>query len=96
MVINSFHLPYGKTATPASEVDAEGGRADDTTSAPMDTDAAVSTGNNSQGGTPIADEQKQSPDTDGQEPGQLEAEADAETGMIDGETDVETELEAAS
>lgn len=62
--------------------------------APMDTDVTSATGNNSQDGTPTPDErEKQSPDTDnGQEAGQLEADAEVvEAGMIDGETDPEAE-----
>ncbi|XVF32577.1 hypothetical protein REPUB_Repub17cG0094000 [Reevesia pubescens] len=81
-------------ATPASEIDGEGIRADmEASAAPMDTDVTPATGNNSQGETPTPDEhQKQSPDTDvGQETGQLEADAEAEAGMIDGETDPEAE-----
>ncbi|XAR54473.1 hypothetical protein NMG60_11029616 [Bertholletia excelsa] len=75
---------------PTNETDGEGSKTDvEASAAPMDTDAATS-GNMSQGGTPTPDEQKQSSDTDGQEPGQIEA----ESGMIDGETDAEVELEA--
>ncbi|GMY22806.1 THO complex subunit 1 [Fagus crenata] len=83
-------------ATPASEVDGEGIRADlEASAAQMDTDATA-TGNISQGGTPTPDEhQKQSSDTDvGQEAGQLEADAEVEAGMIDGETDAEVDLDA--
>ncbi|KAB1222259.1 THO complex subunit 1 [Morella rubra] len=83
-------------ATPASEVDGEGIRADlEASAVQMDTDATA-TGNISQGGSPTPDEhQKQSSDTDiGQEAGQLEADAEVETGMIDGETDAEVDLEA--
>ncbi|XWS74586.1 hypothetical protein CRYUN_Cryun01aG0011300 [Craigia yunnanensis] len=83
-------------ATPASEIDGEGIRADmEASAAPMDTDVTAATGNNSQGGTPTPDEhQKQSPDTDvGQEGGQSEADAEVEAGMIDGETDPEAELD---
>ncbi|XP_022746368.1 THO complex subunit 1 isoform X1 [Durio zibethinus] len=78
-------------ATPASEIDGEGVRADaEASAAPMDTDATAATENNSQGSTPTPDEhQKQSPDT--QEAGQLEADAEVEAGMIDGETDPEAE-----
>ncbi|XVF41073.1 hypothetical protein PTKIN_Ptkin01aG0250900 [Pterospermum kingtungense] len=78
-------------ATPASEIDGEGIRADmEASAAPMDTDVTSATGNNSQGGTPTPDEhQKQSPDADiGQE---AEADAEVEAGMIDGETDPEAE-----
>ncbi|XP_030926868.1 THO complex subunit 1-like isoform X1 [Quercus lobata] len=83
-------------ATPASEVDGEGIRADlEASAAQMDVDATA-TGNISQGGTPTPDEhQKQSSDTDnGQEAGQLEADAEVEAGMIDGETDAEVDLDA--
>ncbi|KAK3228771.1 hypothetical protein Dsin_000652 [Dipteronia sinensis] len=83
-------------ATPASEIDGEGMRADlEASSTPMDTDATVASENISQGGTPTPDElQKQSPDTDfGQEAGQLDADAEADGGMIDGETDAEVDLE---
>ncbi|KAK7857001.1 tho complex subunit 1 [Quercus suber] len=69
-------------ATPASEVDGEGIRADlEASAAQMDVDATA-TGNISQGGTPTPDEhQKQSSDTDnGQEAGQLEADADQQFG----------------
>ncbi|KAI8027359.1 THO complex subunit 1 [Camellia lanceoleosa] len=92
-------------ATPASEIDGEGSRVDlEASAAPMDTDAAMTTGNMSQGGTPTQDEQhKQGSDTttDGgqEEPGQIEAdaeqaEAEAEAGMIDGEIDAEVDLDA--
>ncbi|XP_028100392.1 THO complex subunit 1-like [Camellia sinensis] len=92
-------------ATPASEIDGEGSRVDlEASAAPMDTDAAMTSGNMSQGGTPTQDEQhKQSSDTttDGgqEEPGQIEAdaeqaEAEAEAGMIDGEIDAEVDLDA--
>ncbi|CAL5381530.1 unnamed protein product [Camellia sinensis] len=97
----------GKIATPASEIDGEGSRVDlEASAAPMDTDAAMTSGNMSQGGTPTQDEQhKQSSDTttDGgqEEPGQIEAdaeqaeaEAEAEAGMIDGEIDAEVDLDA--
>ncbi|XP_052176612.1 THO complex subunit 1 isoform X7 [Diospyros lotus] len=79
-------------ATPASETDGDASKADlEASAAPMDTDAAITTGSASQAGTPTPDEQhKQSSDTDGQEPGQIEAEA--ETGVIDGETDAEVDL----
>ncbi|KAK4592310.1 hypothetical protein RGQ29_016731 [Quercus rubra] len=83
-------------ATPASEVDGEGIRADlEASAAQMDVDVTA-TGNISQGGTPTPDEhQKQSSDTDnGQEAGQLEADAEVEAGMIDGETDAEVDLDA--
>ncbi|XP_059433717.1 THO complex subunit 1 [Corylus avellana] len=85
-------------ATPASEVDGEGIRADfESSAAQMDVDATA-TGNISQGGTPTPDEhQKQSSDTDvAQEAGQLEADAEVEAGMIDGETDAEVDLDAVS
>ncbi|KAL7204738.1 hypothetical protein ACSBR2_017776 [Camellia fascicularis] len=96
-------------ATPASEIDGEGSRVDlEASAAPMDTDAGMTSGNMSQGGTPTQDEQhKQSSDTttDGgqEEPGQIEAdaeqaeaeaEAEAEAGMIDGEIDAEVDLDA--
>jgi THO complex subunit 1 len=95
---NLFFLGGGgaKIATPASEVDGEGIRADFESSAvQMDADA-TGTGNISQGGTPTPDEhQKQSSDTDvTQEAGQLEADAEVEAGMIDGETDAEVDLDA--
>ncbi|KAK2634342.1 hypothetical protein Ddye_029134 [Dipteronia dyeriana] len=83
-------------ATPASEIDGEGIRADlEASSTPMDTDAPVASENISQGGTLTPDElQKQSPDTEfGQEAGQLDADAEADGGMIDGETDAEVDLE---
>ncbi|OMO51327.1 THO complex, subunit THOC1 [Corchorus capsularis] len=89
----SHQVDESQIATPASEIDGEGTRADtDASAAPMDTDAMAASGNNSQGGTPTPDEhQKQSPDIDvGQEAGQLEADAEVEAGMIDGETDPET------
>ncbi|XWS57045.1 hypothetical protein CRYUN_Cryun09bG0137800 [Craigia yunnanensis] len=81
-------------ATPVSETDGEGIRADmEASAARMDTEVTAATGNNSQGGIPTPDEhQKQSPDTDaGQEAGQLEADAEVEARMIDGETDPEDE-----
>uniref|UniRef100_A0A5B6YPV1 Putative THO complex subunit 1-like isoform X1 n=1 Tax=Davidia involucrata TaxID=16924 RepID=A0A5B6YPV1_DAVIN len=89
-------------ATPASEIDGEGSKADlEASAVPMDTDATI-TGNISQGGTPTPeDHQKQSSDTDGgQEAGQIEADADAEAeaeaeaGMMDGETDADVDLDA--
>ncbi|KAF2300846.1 hypothetical protein GH714_017779 [Hevea brasiliensis] len=85
-------------ATPASEIDGEGVRADEASAAPMDTDAMATAVSTSQGGTPTPEEhQKQSPDTDvGQEAGQLEADGEVEAGMIDGETDAEVDLEAVS
>ncbi|OAY53350.1 THO complex subunit 1 [Manihot esculenta] len=85
-------------ATSASEIDGEGARADDASTAPMDNDAMATTVSTSQGGTPTPEElQKQSPDTDvGQEAGQLEADGEVEAGMIDGETDAEVDLEAVS
>ncbi|KAJ9190536.1 hypothetical protein P3X46_001724 [Hevea brasiliensis] len=85
-------------ATPASEIDGEGVRADESSAAPMDTDAMATAVSTSQGGTPTPEEhQKQSPDTDvGQEAGQLEADGEVEAGMIDGETDAEVDLEAVS
>ncbi|XP_062174088.1 THO complex subunit 1 isoform X1 [Alnus glutinosa] len=89
-------LEENQIATPASEVDGEGIRADFESSAvQMDADA-TGTGNISQGGTPTPDEhQKQSSDTDvTQEAGQLEADAEVEAGMIDGETDAEVDLDA--
>ncbi|XP_021299962.1 THO complex subunit 1 [Herrania umbratica] len=89
---SSHQVEESQIATPASEVDGEGMRADmEASAALMDTDVTAGTGNNSQGGTPTPDEhQKQSPDTDvGQEAGQLEADAEVEAGMIDGETDPE-------
>ncbi|XP_057976319.1 THO complex subunit 1 [Malania oleifera] len=95
---NANHQPEeNQIATPASEIDGEGNRADlEVSAAPMDTDAAFATGNLSQGGTPTPDDhQKQSSDTDvGQEAGQSEADAEVEPGMIDGETDAEVDLEA--
>ncbi|GMH30510.1 hypothetical protein Nepgr_032353 [Nepenthes gracilis] len=80
-----------QTATPASE---NGGRPDlEATPVQMDMEATTATGSNSQGRSPTPDEhQKQSSETDGQEPGQLEA--DAEAGMVDGETDAEVDLES--
>ena len=95
-ITRDFILFFAKIATPASEVDGEGIRADlEASAAQMDTDATA-TGNISQGGTPTPDEhQKQSSDTDvGQEAGQLEADAEVEAGMIDGETDAEVDLDA--
>ena len=95
-VIILFFVFFAKIATPASEVDGEGIRADlEASAAQMDVDATA-TGNISQGGTPTPDEhQKQSSDTDnGQEAGQLEADAEVEAGMIDGETDAEVDLDA--
>ncbi|XP_015581368.1 THO complex subunit 1 isoform X2 [Ricinus communis] len=85
-------------ATPASEIDGEGIRADEAAAAPMDTDAMATAGSTSQGGTPTPDErQRQSPDADdGQEAGHLEADGEVEAGMIDGETDAEVDLEAIS
>ncbi|XP_057498117.1 THO complex subunit 1 isoform X2 [Actinidia eriantha] len=82
-------------ATPASEIDVEGGRADlEASAAPMDTDAAITTGNISHGGSPD-EQQKQGSDTDGgQEPGQIEADAETEAGLIDGEADAEVDLDA--
>ncbi|KAI3419303.1 uncharacterized protein J3R85_013304 [Psidium guajava] len=84
-------------ATPASEVDGEGTRGDlEATATPMDTDPKIAAAvNDSQGGTPTLDEQlKQGSDTDiGAEPGQLEADAEAEAGMVDGETDAEVDLD---
>ncbi|KAB2085733.1 THO complex subunit 1 [Gossypium arboreum] len=92
----SHQVEESQIATPASEIEGEGIRADAEASvAVMDTDVSAATGNNSQGGTPTPEpdeHQKQSPDTDvGQEAGQLEADAEVETGMIDGETDPEAE-----
>ncbi|KAL5800899.1 hypothetical protein ACOSQ3_032531 [Xanthoceras sorbifolium] len=91
----SHQAEENQIATPASENDGEGNRADLEAST-MDTDAPVASENISQGGTPTPEElQKQSPDTDiGQEAGQLEADAEADAGMIDGETDAEVDLEA--
>ncbi|XP_012459845.1 THO complex subunit 1 isoform X1 [Gossypium raimondii] len=92
----SHQVEESQIATPASEIEGEGIRADAEASvAVMDTDVSAATGNNSQGGTPTPEpdeHQKQSPDTDvGQEAGQLEADAEVETGMLDGETDPEAE-----
>lgn len=87
-----------QTTTRAGEIDGDGTRADiEASTAAMDTDAAMASGNISQGGTPTPEEnQKQSPDTDlGQEAGQLEADGEAEPGLIDGETDAEVDLDAA-
>ena len=83
-----------KIATPASEIDV-GGRADlEASAAPMDTDATITTGNISHGGSPD-EQQKQGSDTDGgQEPGQIEADAETEAGLIDGEADAEVDLDA--
>ncbi|CAK9133663.1 unnamed protein product [Ilex paraguariensis] len=84
-----------QTATPASEIDGDGTRADlETAAAPVDADATIATVNTYQGGTPTSEEhQKLSSDTDiGQETGQIEA--DADIGMIDGETDAEVDLDA--
>lgn len=76
--------------TPASEIDVEGSRADlEASAAPMDTDAVI-TENISRDGTPD-EHQKQSSDM---EPGQIEADVEAETGMVDGETDAEVDLDA--
>ncbi|KAG5539248.1 hypothetical protein RHGRI_019716 [Rhododendron griersonianum] len=76
--------------TPTSEIDVEGSRADlEASAAPMDTDAAI-TENLSRDGTPD-EHQKQSSDM---EPGQIEADVEAETGMVDGETDAEVDLDA--
>lgn len=48
-----------------------------------------------QGGTPTPEElQKQNSDPDGQEAGQLEADAEVEAGIIDGETDADADLDA--
>ncbi|XVE68418.1 hypothetical protein DITRI_Ditri09bG0067000 [Diplodiscus trichospermus] len=94
MKSSSHQVEESQIATPASEIDGEGIRADMEASAiPMDTDVTAATGNNSQGGTSTPEEhQKQSSDTDvGQEAGQLEADAEVEAGMIDGETDPEAE-----
>ncbi|GLT46006.1 hypothetical protein SLA2020_197980 [Shorea laevis] len=95
----SNQVEENQIATPASENDAEGIRAEvETSAAPMDTDALAVSGNISQGeaGTPTPDEQKHSSDTDvGQEAGQLEADAEVEAGVIDGETDAEVEIDAA-
>lgn len=85
-----------KIATPASEMD-EGIKADlEASTTPVDTDAAGATGNTSQSGSPVADEnQKQSSDTDGQEAaGQSEPEADVEPGMVDGDADTEVDIDA--
>ena len=97
--MESFSLQFNffpfKTATPASEIDVEGGRADlEASAAPMDTDATITTGNISHGGSPD-EQQKQGSDTDGgQEPGQIEADAETEAGLIDGEADAEVDLDA--
>ena len=79
--MESFSLQFNffpfKIATPASEIDV-GGRADlEASAAPMDTDATITTGNISHGGSPD-EQQKQGSDTDGgQEPGQIAADLDA-------------------
>ena len=97
--MESFSLQFNffpfKIATPASEIDVEGGRADlEASAAPMDTDATITTGNISHGGSPD-EQQKQGSDTDGgQEPGQIEADAETEAGLIDGEADAEVDLDA--
>ncbi|KAE8735747.1 THO complex subunit 1 [Hibiscus syriacus] len=88
----SHQVEESQIATPASEIEGEGSRADmEASIAVIDTDVSAATGNNSQGGTPTPEpdeHQKQSPDIDvGQEAGQVEADAEVETGMIDGETD---------
>ncbi|KAJ8755853.1 hypothetical protein K2173_024398 [Erythroxylum novogranatense] len=88
-----------RSGVPASENDGEGNKVDiETSAAPMEADATVSTGNISQGGTPTPEgDQKQSPDAEvGQEAAQLEADAETETGVIDGETDADVDLEAVS
>ncbi|KAJ4821803.1 suppressor of the transcriptional defect of hpr1 by overexpression [Turnera subulata] len=94
----SQQVEENQIATPASENDGEGGRADlEASVAAMDTDATT-TGNLSQGGTPTPeDNQKLSPDTDGgqeaeAEAGQLEADTEVEAAVIDGETDAEVDL----
>ncbi|KAI8546008.1 hypothetical protein RHMOL_Rhmol07G0082300 [Rhododendron molle] len=80
----------GQFVTPTSEIDVEGSRADlEASAAPMDTDAAI-TENLSRDGTPD-EHQKHSSDM---EPGQIEADVEAETGMVDGETDAEVDLDA--
>ncbi|PON58467.1 THO complex, subunit THOC [Parasponia andersonii] len=83
-------------ATPASEND-EGSRADlEASTTPADAEITGVTGNVSQAGSPMPDEQlKQGSDTDaGQEMGQLEADTEVEAGMIDGEADTEGDLDA--
>ncbi|KAK8977013.1 hypothetical protein V6N11_019685 [Hibiscus sabdariffa] len=93
----SHQVEESQIATPASEIEGEGNRADmEASVAVMDTDVSAAMGNNSQGGTPTPEpdeHQKQSPDIDvGQEAGQVEeADAEVETGMVDGETDPEAE-----
>ncbi|KAI4332946.1 hypothetical protein L6164_017812 [Bauhinia variegata] len=89
----AHHVEENQNATPATEIDGEGTRAD-AAATPMEYDAATTPG--AQGGTLTPDElQKQSSDTDvGQEAGQLEADAEVEAGMIDGETDADVDLEA--
>lgn len=79
-------------ATPASEVDGEGSRADlEMSTAPMESDAVNA--------SPEEQEKQTTPDTDGgQEPGQIdepepetEPDQEPEAGMIDGEIDAEVD-----
>lgn len=77
-----------QTATPSTEIDGEGIRAD-STATPMEFDAAALPG-----GTSTSDElQKNGSDTDiGQEAGQLEADTEVEDGIID-ETDADADAD---
>ncbi|MED6170736.1 suppressor of the transcriptional defect of hpr1 by overexpression [Stylosanthes scabra] len=89
----AHQVDENQMSTPATEVDVEGIRTDMTATS-MEFDAASIPG--AQGETPTPEElQKQSSDTDGgQEPGQLDADAEVEAGIIDGETDADVDLDA--
>ncbi|KAL6976434.1 suppressor of the transcriptional defect of hpr1 by overexpression [Sarracenia purpurea var. burkii] len=94
----AHQVEENQIATPASEIDMEGSRADlEASEAPIDSDAAITPGNISRGGTPDKQQKQSSDNTDGgHEPGQIEADTEAEAGMIDGETDAEVDLDAVS
>ncbi|GLT60141.1 hypothetical protein SLA2020_368420 [Shorea laevis] len=95
----TYQVEENQIATPASENDGEGVRAEvEASAAPMDIDsiAAAANGFQNERSTPTPDEQKQISNMDvGQEAGHLGADTEVEAGVIDGETDAEVEVDAA-